>query len=998
MNEYEIAKLEPSQCKLHNLRQELLSVKNHPVLRTSQPVTPLATAVWYPQTFNCDEEVDVFHYISLEALKEKFQDANFKAILNCPCSHCVTYSRRALDSGYTPHFDNEDVVKSIKQKVIDQYCRIFALLLECRVPIYIQALIILEDSGQARVSDKFSILERSNLAALRFKREDPESSVFNEIDLNHIIDRQILYSETKIAWGSRAMEAPRFNSGCRLPIQHDATPLYRNPLRSNGTQGNVFALNILHESASAEDFLNQQTTLMGKDIKVNLKGVRTYPFVIKIFHSCTIGRKELEWLRRNQRYHTDYRKYICPDLASFSYGSEYCIIFPRALGSLYDLYNGDLNLTLQDVLKSSTWKGTTSMKMWEQLLNVARGLIFIHKCLNSQHLDIKPSNILIFETPSIRESEFDPKGKSVLRPNGELPIGDLSGAGSMVFRICDLGERNIPSASGGSGENSGSTTASSPPAFGHTDWAPPESSSLRSPGSRNNQSLEAYDYWSFGGILLEGTAFDIWGPEGFRGFRRERRDQGQPQNKGLQFNFLDQGKPALKPIVDEAIQSLKEFHSYPVCVGEVGNPRILKDEMPPTFFHEISALIARLLSIKPEDRRSGESIDTFMERSFNKALKDISQGQSNPENKDNTLSPSLELDQSHLPIGSASGSLALYKSVKWLYIYEDPRSTSWVRVSGELVDGKEIRNIHESVPRSGKWDTSLVISVSLQTKSFEGPFIIKCSNGTEKTWRFNDSEEGFGFFSAITGLRLVNSFSPPTNVKIVRLAVSPPGILSIPQKFRNFVATLSLLTDSPTKDGTHDSRTIGPSVRASISSLQNSVHSEATISASSSRNNRYNSPHKRGKGLIEGDSYLLIVPDDMSKTKTSFVFKSEIALPEYHNFSTITKPGPIGIVSRNTKARSIDKSQTEIHIEHQKWFKEPAKVLTSSSLEVPVREDKFILAGECAGKLVLQFPDEEIANLFCLLYNDIRKNYSSSLTSILQEKSELAHSFNNSTH
>ncbi|KAF3919182.1 hypothetical protein AA313_de0204270 [Arthrobotrys entomopaga] len=146
--------------------------------------------------------------------------------------------------------------------------------------------------------------------------------------------------------------------------------------------------------------------------------------------------------------------------------------------------------------------------MWEQLANVVSGLKFIHKDLGCQHLDLSPSNILIFEVSNTQENELDAEGELIPGLGGELPINPSSPS-SILFRICDLGEENI-------GPRDPSNACSKLPAatrlltLGDPSWSPPERNTLRmATHNVTNQQLQAYDYWSLGGILLEGAVFDI---------------------------------------------------------------------------------------------------------------------------------------------------------------------------------------------------------------------------------------------------------------------------------------------------------------------------------------------------------------------------------------------------------------------------------------------------------------------------------------------------------
>ncbi|KAF3927283.1 hypothetical protein ABW20_dc0110631 [Dactylellina cionopaga] len=254
-----------------------------------------------------------------------------------------------------------------------------------------------------------------------------------------------------------------------------------------------------------------------------------------------------------------------------------------------------------------TCKEISSPALWDQLAKIGEGIDFIHKSLNMQHLDLKPSNILIFETHNSGGTQHEicvdatseSSSPSLPRPLSEsLGSNNSSTEGFVIFKIGDLGQSNL-----GAYDNHEKSTGSGPPiVLGLPNWGPPEWKVLSSTG--NQEAFEQYDYWSFGAILLEAAVFDTWvettiKSDGVKEFRKRRQEQGSRGPNSLTFytNYME--KWALKTVVAQKLRALKEFNYGPTHDSD-------GHKAPPVaFYSDLSKHIEQLLSIEPEKRKPG---------------------------------------------------------------------------------------------------------------------------------------------------------------------------------------------------------------------------------------------------------------------------------------------------------------------------------------------------------------------------------------------------------
>ncbi|KAK6519177.1 hypothetical protein TWF281_003866 [Arthrobotrys megalospora] len=443
-----------------------------------------------------------------------------------------------------------------------------------------------------------------------FSLDDPTSFVLTEENLDLFLKRQHFYFEEPIPWGSGGAALKRIDNGCSLPIRSDITTC--RPNREGGTQSHVLAFNILPDSLTKTEFNNNMANLLGDEIE-------RYPFVIKIFKNSGEGERDMQNLKiKLQEYEAirssqkrseqgrDLRDFICMDVSSFVYGSEYCTIYPKAIGSLEDFYNDP----------PDDWDNITSSILWKQLAKVGEGIDFIHQRLRMQHLDLKPSNILIFGVQSTDESESerDAEGEPASARISEISIKSSlrsgpvyvqpQATGEVLFRISDLGHRTLGS-NAHHERGSSSTTLGTSMVLGDRVWGPPEWSGLRTPS--DSEAYELYDYWSFGAILLEAAVYDTCrrsardeGINYVKEFRIQRREEDGPSMK--LYTVLG-NRAVLKHTVTEKLRTLGRFRYLPT-----EDPPGAR-ELPAEFYNKISGEIDRLLSICPEDRRCAFSLE-----------------------------------------------------------------------------------------------------------------------------------------------------------------------------------------------------------------------------------------------------------------------------------------------------------------------------------------------------------------------------------------------------
>ncbi|EGX53109.1 hypothetical protein AOL_s00007g58 [Orbilia oligospora ATCC 24927] len=274
------------------------------------------------------------------------------------------------------------------------------------------------------------------------------------------------------------------------------------------------------------------------------------------------------------------------DISFFTYGERPCLIYPRALGTLEHLLTRNFACPSGDV---------TSLNLWRQLKKVSEGINFIHKSLETQHLDLKPGNILIFERggSSVKKIENGSGPASPLSTSSTrspLPGNFISDA---IFMIGDFGHRSVVTP-------------------GAAEWGPPDGPHNRFE-LQTNEANELYDHWSFGAILLEAAVYDR-ARESDEGsddiavntFRHKRAnlDQGLTPVINTKLYVLgENGKNGLKRTVSDQIANMETLEDYKLGESENGYTR-----MPAKFYRDIAGDISRLLSISPKKRRSENGI------------------------------------------------------------------------------------------------------------------------------------------------------------------------------------------------------------------------------------------------------------------------------------------------------------------------------------------------------------------------------------------------------
>ncbi|KAI9893695.1 MAG: hypothetical protein M1814_005911 [Vezdaea aestivalis] len=468
-----------------------------------------------------------------------------KQLYCCPCSDCLNHSGGRDEGSRRADW----ALRDLQQRLSSTFLTLFALLISLRCP------------GLVRYFLQRHLSLRPSLGA------DQIASVLGDCPTTCVHPDEIRYCATAIHRDQFKFDAINLIFSIQsfsttipaeevLPIQDDDQHL------GNGGFGKVYAFRILSGHAGDRESDNPD---------------KADRYARKIFNAADAGQTEWDNLVKIHQIvgQAGRQHNIMPTLGAYQYGMQYFIVFPLAKMSL------EFYLTHQtNALPSSL--------LWRQVSELARGLAFIQGQLSNPslqgltnsdvvyHLDIKPSNILIYKS--------------------RLMLADFGLSTVRRFHQARIQE---------SGEDI------NPP---NNHWAPPEAITglYRDPA--------AYDIWSLGAILSEVATHDVSPDdpatnfEGVRNYRGHRWAENQADLPGYWFYQLPaSARPAPSRAV--ARQHLR--------LGIVAQSRHLQpsqDSQWRSYFYtpDFFSLVDRLLSINPTDRGSAAvlhgKLQTLIER------------------------------------------------------------------------------------------------------------------------------------------------------------------------------------------------------------------------------------------------------------------------------------------------------------------------------------------------------------------------------------------------
>ncbi|KAF3126229.1 hypothetical protein TWF703_010487 [Orbilia oligospora] len=436
------------------------------------------------------------------------------------------------------------------------------------------------------------------------------------------------------------------------------------------------------------------------------------------------------------------------DISFFKYGERLCLIYPRALGTLEHLLTEGLACPTSNI---------TSLNLWRQLKQVSEGIDFIHKSLKTQHLDLKPSNILIFEEHGSSDRNIGKGGGPASPLSTSSTRSPLSGnfTGDAIFMISDFGYQ-VP----------GSNPSAVAPGAG--TWGPPEGPHTLSILS-TNEANELYDHWSFGAILLEAAVYDrARGSDEESGtidvkefrYRRANLDKGSTSATTLKFYILgENGENGLRCTVSEQIANMEMLQDYKLDESQDCYTR-----MPAKFYRDIAGDIIRLLSISPKKRRSEKgmmSIDPYEYYYY------VVQR--------TTTVPFTSLNSQPVPILPSSGRLQIESNDSSVTIPDEPARSLDLNRRETLWDSKREFELQIWKDRTGKeevvWMSETphgqdsgstrthpssypVQDISLPGADSRGPWTITSLKGSGlREWSFAN-KDGENFFHWVSGIEL----------------------------------------------------------------------------------------------------------------------------------------------------------------------------------------------------------------------------------------------------
>ncbi|KAF3311893.1 hypothetical protein TWF173_007978 [Orbilia oligospora] len=750
-------------CRFQKLRKTLEVGRGDP-----------AVNIWCPRLWAGESSKEFKTFFPVKKLRDWFENKDFHHIFNCPCVDCFEeYKRESAGRFIKPGlFGRSNQTTEIKHNVLgdDDLCRIFGLLIECEVPRYIVVFRDYLEQQPSRAKGKtFTKEELEEITG------GADESVLTADNIDKFLGRQHCYFEEPIPWNLDGYERdPKpINTKCALPIADDVSPVHHTQL--GGTESHVLKFNLLPESLSGTTFKKSYATLVSDGIQVDLK--KEYPFVIKVLLASSSSRNlKLQTCKKKQRFEFDgnrsnrcienIRKHICMDISFFKYGERLCLIYPRALGTLEHLLTEDLACPMSNI---------TSLNLWRQLKKVSEGIDFIHKSLKTQHLDLKPDNILIFEKHGSPDSDA-------------------------IFMIGDFGYQ-VP----------GSDPSVVTPGAGA--WGPPDGPHNRSE-LQTNEANELYDHWSFGAILLEAAVYDRArgsdeesGTMDVKEFRHWRANYDKESTTSNNYKFYilrKDDKNGLRCTVSEQIANMEMLQDYKLDESENGYTR-----MPAKFYRDIARDISRLLSISPEERRSEKgimSIDPFEYYYY------VAHAQRT------TTIPFTDLKSQPVPILPSSRCLQVESNDLSITIPDEParsfdlnrRETLWdskrefeLQIQNDWTGRKEVVWILETPHGQGSSSTRAhlpsypVEEISLPGADSRGPWTVTSLRGSGlREWSFAN-KDGENFFHWVSGIELFAGPFIDTCIENFEILLERNYIWSTSHKIKEYPATLWFLTHSP---------------------------------------------------------------------------------------------------------------------------------------------------------------------------------------------------------
>ncbi|KAF3133736.1 hypothetical protein TWF569_010422 [Orbilia oligospora] len=848
-----MANTTPVPCRFQELRKILEVGKEHPAVR-----------VWFPQLW-IDESSNEFHtFFPVKKLRERFENEDFHAIFKCSCVYCYEECDRELARGFMKRglFDKSNQTTQIKYNVLDNddLCRIFGLLIECKVPRYILVFHdYLEHQPSRAKGKKFTREELEEITG------DAEESVLTTDNIEKFLKRQHCYFEELIPWNLDGYECNPIpiNTKCALPIADDVSPVHHTQL--GGTESHVLKFNLLPESLSGTSFKNSYATLIRDKIHVDIK--KKHPFVIKLLLASPIPRNlKSQTYTKKKRFDgncciENIKKYICMDISFFKYGERLCLIYPRALGTLEHLLTEGLACPTSNI---------TSLNLWRQLKQVSEGVDFIHKSLKTQHLDLKPSNILIFEEHGSSDRNIGKGGGPASPLSTSSTRSPLSGnfTGDAIFMISDFGYQ-VP----------GSNPSAVAPGAG--TWGPPEGPHTLSILS-TNEANELYDHWSFGAILLEAAVYDrARGSDEESGtidvkefrYRRANLDKGSTSATTLKFYILgENGENGLRCTVSEQIANMEMLQDYKLDESQDCYTR-----MPAKFYRDIAGDIIRLLSISPKKRRSEKgmmSIDPYEYYYY------VVQR--------TTTVPFTSLNSQPVPILPSSGRLQIESNDSSVTIPDEPARSLDLNRRETLWDSKREFELQIWKDRTGKeevvWMSETphgqdsgstrthpssypVQDISLPGADSRGPWTITSLKGSGlREWSFAN-KDGENFFHWVSGIELFAGPFIDTCIEGFEILERKPKWSPLPSpryKIKGDPATLWFLTYSPYSTTPLDRYNSYPnSSNVSLRSNGTNLTSRTSQTSRTSRTDISRSKLKPNKLVTRNRAWLWVVPNHL---------------------------------------------------------------------------------------------------------------------------------------
>ncbi|KAF3218610.1 hypothetical protein TWF106_007582 [Orbilia oligospora] len=845
-----MANTAPGPCCFQELRKILEVGKEGP-----------AVNIWPPQLW-IDGPSNEFHtFFPVKNLRHWFENEDFHAIFKCGCVNCYEECGREIARGFMKPglFDRSNQTTQIKHNVLDDddLCRIFGLLIECKVPRYIVVFRdYLEQQPSRAKGKKFTREELEKITG------GAEESVLQADNIKKFLKRQHCYFEEPIPWNLDGYECDPIpiKTKCALPIADDVSPVHNTQV--GGAESHVLKFNLLPESLSGTTFKKSYATLIRDGIHVDLK--QKHPFVIKLLLASPIPRNlKLQTYKKKQRFDgncciENIQKYICMDISFFKYGERLCLIYPRALGTLEHLLTGDFECPSGDI---------TSLNLWRQLKKVSEGIAFIHKSLKTQHLDLKPDNILIFE-------EYGSSVKKIGKGSG--PASPLSTSstrsplpgnftGDAIFMISDFGYQ-VP----------GSDPSVVVPGAGK--WGPPE-------GPHNlsvlptNEANELYDHWSFGAILLEAAVYDrAREPDeesdaitvgDFR-YQRANLDKGLTPATTLKFYGLgENGENVLRRTVSDQIANMERLEDSKLSESQNGYTR-----MPAKFYRDIAGDIRRLLSIPPEKRKSEKgimSIDPY--EYYREELRTNNTSFSHLVSQSGLISPNSE----HLRAQNNNSSVTtLDGPARNLDLNQ--RETLWdskrefeFKIWRDQTEGQEVVRMLETPHRQDSSSTRAlpepyyVQDISLPGADSRGPWAVTCRDLGLRECSFAD-KDGEDFFHRLSGIRLLAGPFIDTCIEHFEILLGRKHIWSSSTRhiIEESPATLWFLTHSPySATPLFRYNSYPNSSNASLRSSSTNLTSRTGRTQHTSRTDISRSKHKPTKFVTRNRAWLWIVPNHL---------------------------------------------------------------------------------------------------------------------------------------